>query len=116
MTRGETLFEIAPLGQMVVEIAVPEEDISHVEVGMEADFFFHAIPNRRWRGTVSKVHPQAEIRDHDNVFVAEVALEDTESLLRPGMRGRARIYGHRHMLGWNLFHKAYYAVQRSVGW
>ncbi len=48
MSRGETLFEIAPLGEMVVEIAVPETDIVHVREGMQVDFYVHALPTRAW--------------------------------------------------------------------
>jgi multidrug efflux pump subunit AcrA (membrane-fusion protein) len=116
MSRGETLFEIAPLGQMVVEIAVPEDDVTHVREGMRVNFYVHALPNRVMNGNITRLHPRAELRNHDNAFIAEVHVRDPEILLRPGMRGRAKILSDRHPLGWNLFHKAYYAMRHSLGW
>jgi multidrug efflux pump subunit AcrA (membrane-fusion protein) len=116
MSRGETLFEIAPLGEMVVEIAVPESDIVHARTGMQVDFYVHALPTRPLGGTVSRIHPRAELRNHDNVYIAEVRISDAENILRPGMRGRAKIISDRHPLGWNLFHKAYFALRHATGW
>lgn len=116
MTRGETLFEIAPLGEMIVELAVEESDFAHVRVGMPVSFYVHAFPDQQIEGTVEHVHPRAELRNHDNVYIAELRVLDPEQRLRPGMRGRARIVGERHPLGWNLFHKAYYAMRQNVGW
>lgn len=116
MSRGETLLEIAPLGEMVVEIAVPESDVGHTRKGMQVDYFVHAFPGRALTGTISRIHPRAELRDHDNVFIAEVLISDDEKTLRPGMRGRAKIISDRHPLGWNLFHKSFYAMRRAAGW
>jgi biotin carboxyl carrier protein len=116
MSRGETLLEIAPLGEMVVEIAVPESDIVHAREGMQVDFYVHALPSRALGGTISRVHPRAELRNHENVYIAEVRISDVENTLRPGMRGRAKIISDRHPLGWNLFHKAYFALRRATGW
>lgn len=116
MSRGETLLEIAPLGEMVVEIAVPESDIVHAREGMQVDFYVHALPTRALGGTISRVHPRAELRNHDNVYIAEVRISDAENTLRPGMRGRAKIISDRHPLGWNLFHKAYFALRHATGW
>ncbi len=116
LTRGETLFEIALLGQWVVEMAVPESDFDEIRVGMPVVFHVHAFPDQRLHGTVERIHPRAELRDHQNVFVAELRISDPQRRLRPGMRGRARIIGDRHTLAWNLFHKAYYALRRNLGW
>lgn len=116
MSRGETLLEIAPLGRMVVEIAVPEIDVAEVREGMDVDFYVDAFPNRTMFGSIARIHPRAELREHDNVFVAEVEVDDVDQVLRPGMRGKATIVGDRHMLGWNLFHKAYFAILHAIGW
>jgi biotin carboxyl carrier protein len=116
LSKGETLFEIAPLGQMIVEIGIGEEDLAYVRTGMEVEFYLHALPARNMRGTLRHVHPQAELRNHDNVFIGEVHVEDSEGLLRPGMRGRSWVHSDRHPLGWNLFHQAYFAVRHFLGW
>jgi hypothetical protein len=115
MARGDTLFEIAELGHMVAEIAVPENDIAHVREGMQVEFFVNALPNDVIGGTISRLHPRSQLRDHDNVYIAEVRVVDPTNVLRPGMRGRAKIWSDPHTLMWNLFHKAYYAFCRALG-
>lgn len=116
MSRGDSLFEIAPLGRMVVEIAIPEVDIAHVTQGMPVSLYVHARPNHVRSGSIERIHPKSELREHRNVFVAEVQITDPEGVLRPGMRGQATITTRRHTLAWNLFHKAFYAMRRTLGW
>ncbi|MEM1070773.1 MAG: efflux RND transporter periplasmic adaptor subunit, partial [Planctomycetota bacterium] len=116
MTRGKTLFEIAPLGECSVELLIPEEDFAHVRVGMNVAFYVHAYPGTKLEGSIERVHPRAELRDHVNVYVAELKLNDPDQRMRPGMRGRAKIIGDRHTLCWNLFHKALHASYRFLGW
>ncbi|MGB7327433.1 MAG: efflux RND transporter periplasmic adaptor subunit [Rubripirellula sp.] len=114
MKRGETLFEIAPLGKMRVELAIPEIDYSMVREEMPVHFYVHALPGKAFAGKIDSVHPRSELRDQQNVFVGEVTVEDLDHLLRPGMKGRAAITSTRHTLAWNLFHKAYYSVRHAM--
>ena len=116
LSKGDTMFEIAPLGEMIVELSIPEEDFVHVQPEMKVQFYLHALPNRMLVGTLERVHPQAELREHDNVFIGEVTVADEHGVLRPGMKGRAWIKGDRQPLGWNLFHKGYYSLRSFVGW
>ena len=113
---GERLFEIAPLERMVVEVAVPEADVPWVKEGQTVEIVLDAWPETTWTGQLSRVHPRAEIRDEEHVFIAEVLLENPEALLRPGMRGRAKIEGPAKPLGWNLFHKPWYELRYWLGW
>jgi hypothetical protein len=116
MTRGDTLFEVAPLAVMQVDIAVPEDEIRHVRVGMNVDFFLDALPERALRGTISWIHPRAELVENNNVFIARMKLANPDLLYRPGMRGRARIKSDRHPLIWNYLHKPYHALRHALGW
>lgn len=115
LTRGETLFEIAPVGSMKVEIAIPEEDFAHVQPGMLARVHTHAMPDRVMHGAITRVHPAATIRDSENVFLAEVTVDDQDGLLRPGMKGRATIYGNKRPIGWIVFHRPWNLLLRWLG-
>ncbi len=95
LSIGQTLFEVAPLEQMVAELGVPEEDIAHIVAEAETTVWLDAHPQQRWTGTIVRIHPRSEIRDGRNVFVAEVALSNPDGLLRPGMNGSAKIFGPR---------------------
>jgi multidrug efflux pump subunit AcrA (membrane-fusion protein) len=116
LSTGQTLFEIAPLEEMVLEIGIPEEDISHVQVGQTVQATLNALADRTWTGTIERIHPRSELVDQDYVFVAEVKFSNEHGLLRPGMKGRAKVITAPQMLGWNLFHKAWDQGRLWLGW
>jgi multidrug efflux pump subunit AcrA (membrane-fusion protein) len=116
LAMGQSLFEIAPLGEMVVEVAVPEEEIQYVTAGQDVALRLDAYAGLKWSATISKIHPRSEMRDDRNVFIAEFILEDSRGVLRPGMEGRAKITGPRRPLAWNLFHRPYEKLTQTWGW
>ncbi|MBW3540117.1 MAG: efflux RND transporter periplasmic adaptor subunit [Planctomycetes bacterium] len=116
LTTGQTLFEIAPLDRMVVEIAVPEEDIAYVTPDGPVEIQLDAFPGETWSGRLERIHPRSEIRDEEHVFIAEVRLDNPRGVLRPGMTGRARIAGPEKTLGWTLFHKPWERIVLQMGW
>ena len=69
-----------------------------------------AFPLRTFHGTVSRISPRAETREEENVFVAEVKLDNIKNLLRPGMVGRGRVWTGWSPCGWNLLHKPFYQL------
>ena len=110
---GQTLFEIAPLDRMVVELAIPEDEIVHIETSYRVVFALDAYPRRKWDGTISKIHPRARLLDNASVFIAEVELDNSSGLLRPGMKGNAKVESQTHPLVWILFHKPYEAAVKG---
>ncbi len=115
LTLGQALFEIAPLDAMVVEVAIQDEEISHVEVGQVVKVTFDAYPGTVWSGTLAKIHPRSEARDSENVFVGELALDNADVTLKPGMKGNAKIVAANHSLMWLLFHKLWNALSSFFG-
>jgi biotin carboxyl carrier protein len=113
LRTGETLFEIAPLNRMIVEVGIPEDDITHIEVGQTVSVRMDAYANESWTGKLLRVHPAAEVRDSEHVFVGELELDNPELRLRPGMRGKAKISTPARPLGWNIFHKPWNA---TIAW
>jgi multidrug efflux pump subunit AcrA (membrane-fusion protein) len=116
LSMGQALFEIAPLDAMVVEFAVPEEDIAHVREGMTVRFRLDAYPGRQWEGRIDRIHPRAEQREQQQVFVAQLAMENPAQLWKPGMSGRAKIVAPHRPLGWVLLHKAWERTAMKWGW
>lgn len=113
LSMGETMFEIAPLDRMIVEVGIPEDDITHIEVGQSVTVHMDAYAGESWTGKLLRVHPAAEIRDSEHVFIGEFELENQNLRLRPGMRGKAKITTSAKPLVWNLFHKPWNAF---VAW
>lgn len=116
VTRGQSLFEIAPLDKMVAEIAIPEADIRHVRSGMTVDVSFESAINSSRSDTLGTIHPRAEIRNQHNVFIAQVELENEQQQLRPGMYGQARVHAGSCLLGWRLFHHLWERLTLLAGW
>jgi RND family efflux transporter MFP subunit len=116
LSAGQGLFEIAPLDEMIVEIAVPEEEISHVETGMHVVVYVDAYAGERWEGNIATIFPQSQLRDAQSVFLAELRLDNSRGILRPGMSGQAKITGPTRPLVWNLFHKPYESLAWWLGW
>ena len=116
VTVGHPLFEIAPLDQMVFELAIPDDDISHVRAGQEVEVQVEGLAGSRFRGTLAAIHPRAEIRDGSNVFLGEVVLENARQLLRPGMKGHAQIRGPQKSVPWVVFHKPWSKLLAWLPW
>lgn len=113
---GQTLFEVAPLDEMVIELAVAEDDYAYVRPGMPVTIRLNAFPLRQIAASIERIHPRSEQRDEQNVFVAEVRPQDPGSGLRPGMRGTAHIESDAYPLGWNLFRRPFAAALARLGW
>ncbi len=116
--QGQVLFEVAPLDRMIVEIDVPDREISRVRAGLPMRFRLAAFSGERWSSPLGKVHPQSEQRDGRNVFVCEAGIANADRALdlRPGMHGRAVIAGDRRPLIWILTHRLGEFIVTSLLW
>ena len=116
LTMGQTLVEVGPLGQTVLEVAIRDEDISHAREGSPVRFRLEALPSVQFQGELRRIHPRSEQRDGRNVFMGQVTMSPGKDLLRPGMRGRAKILAARRPLFWILFHRAWEHVLLRFAW
>lgn len=116
LTLGQSLFEVAPLDAMVVEMAIPQDDIRFVRKNLPVNVQLDSHAGETWQLTVDRLQPRAELRDQQSVFVGTALLANQDGKLRPGMEGHARILGARRPLGWLLFHKPWEALRTWMGW
>lgn len=116
LTTGQSLFEVAPLGEMVIEAAVPDDRVAYVAAEQSATLRLHAYPGECWETTIRSIHPRSEIRDEENVFIAESLLSNTGQMMRPGMKGTIKIECGNRRLGWVLFHRPVDAVRQWLWW
>ena len=113
---GQVLFEIGPLNPVQIEIAIPDDEIEHVQAGATVKIWIDGQEQDPLEGEIAKIHPRSETRNADNVFIAEVQFENNHERLRPGMKGSARIDCAERPLGWCLFHKPYNWVTSRLTW
>lgn len=111
LAMGQTLFEIAPLDQMIVEVEIPEAELAHVTTGASATIRLEAFAGQRLDGNLKRICPRAELRRKQQVFVGEIVLPNDAGQFRPGMRGRVSIPAGQASLGWRLFHRAWQKLQ-----
>ena len=105
LNKGQTLFEIAPLDSMLVQLAVPADDIPWLSPGMPLEIRLDAYPGEIWRKTLENIQPRAVVRDGQHVFILETRLDNPDRRLRPGMQGSGKVAAGQASLGWVLFHK-----------
>lgn len=116
LTTGDTLFEIAPLDRMTVEVAIPEVAIAHVEVGQNVDVSLEGFRSQTLSGELVRIHPRSEMKDDQHVFIGEVEFHQSDERLLPGMHGTASIDSGFEPMGWVLFHRPFEAFLFWMGW
>ncbi len=116
MQIGQTMFEVAPLDNMLAEVAIPESEIKYVKDSNNVAIKLNAFPYRTFYGEINSINPGAEILNDESVFVAEVKLEDEDAVIRPGMKGSAKVKTMWRPVGWNLFHNAWESFRCWLIW
>jgi macrolide-specific efflux system membrane fusion protein len=87
-----TFVTIVDLDRLELWAYVDETDIGRIALGQAASFGVDAYPDRTFEGTVTAIHPRAEIRDNvvDYVVVVRFA-PPRDASLRPEMTAAVRI-------------------------
>ena len=104
MVLGQVLFEVTPLKHYRVMLEVDEHDIAWLQTGQKGTLIMTALPQRRFTITLEKVIPVAISSEGVNYFRVQAQLEQVSELLRPGMRGVAKITVEQRDLLWILTH------------
>ena len=96
---GQVLFEIAPLDSYRVVLEVDEHDVGGLGSGKTGELIVAALPQKSFTFSVEKLVPVAVSGEGNNYFKAEATLDEPASVLRPGMRGVAKVeMGQRNLL------------------
>ncbi len=112
---GDVLYEIAPLDQMIVEVAIDDEEVARITVGQKVALRFDAHPGETIIGRLSRIHPRSELRESQNVFVGEVTIENANVILRPGMKGAARIVVADESLLGGFVRRLWHSLAAQIG-
>ncbi len=89
-SQGQTLGQIVPKGDLVVELAVHPKDIGLVKVGQEVLFHIDAFNYREWgmaSGKVSSIHDVAQISEATYFFKVRCDIRETHLKLKSGFMG-----------------------------
>jgi len=97
---GRVLMEVAPLDRVMVEIAIPEYEVSMVRPESDARLRIDASGAPTITCGLIEMHPAGELRDDEVVFISLLELDNSTRVFRPGMTGKATVYGEYRPLIW----------------
>lgn len=104
VSKGDVLFEVAPLDGYKIVLQVDERDLAQVHVGSRGSLTLTAAPGERLGFTIERVTPVAIAEDGHTFFRAEARLDEPRESLRPGMAGVAKVAAGRRSLVWICTH------------
>ncbi len=116
LKTGQSLFEIALLDRLTLDILIPADDIRFVEPGSTVSIRFDSLPFERFHAKIERVNPAAEIRDSKNVFIAKASIENRDRRLSPGLQGTARVRSSWQPIAWQYLRKPLARSWRWLGW
>lgn len=116
VSRGETLFEIAPLDRMRLEVHLSTADLANIEVGQRVTLRVDANRWKQWSANITRIAPRAKVIDSEVVFIATAEIENPDKILRPGMDGTVRISAGTKTIGWLIFSKPYEWLLSKLYW
>ncbi|MFA5878904.1 MAG: efflux RND transporter periplasmic adaptor subunit [Candidatus Margulisiibacteriota bacterium] len=83
---GTTLFTIGDTTKLLAKAEIDEVDISKIHLGQNVNILVDAYQNRKFKGTITHIAPQAITESNVTVFAIEVTINDKDrNLLKPGM-------------------------------
>ena len=93
VTRGDTLFEIAPANDYQVHVLVDESDIREIHTGQQGELRLRARSNEALPLTVDSIHPIAETGQGASRFRIRANIDEgaATTQLRPGESGQAQL-------------------------
>jgi len=91
VSGGTTLVKMADLGTVQTRALVDEIDIGRIAPGQPAAVTVEAYPGRTFRGTVTKIEPQAVVEQNVTMFPVLIRLDNPQRLLKPGMNADVSI-------------------------
>ena len=91
VSRGQVLYEIAPLDAYRVVLSVDERDLALATEGLTGEVVLTALPGQTFGMQTGRVTSVAGVEDGRNVFRVDAELSEQTELLRPGMEGIAKI-------------------------
>ena len=89
VTPEQVLFEITDMSKLWLDITLYSSDIAQVEKGQKVEFTPDSLSGKKFYVTIDYIQPQSN--DATQTFVARAFMDNSLSLLRPGMYGDIKI-------------------------
>ena len=91
VSGGTPIADIADMSSVHIEAGIDEIDIGKIEAGQTALVVAEAYPERRFRGKIVRISPEARIEQNVTLFDVIIEVENRSGLLKSGMNANAEI-------------------------
>jgi RND family efflux transporter MFP subunit len=112
--RGEVFCETADINPVIIEAAVPEDDIGLVRLDQEVWLKANAFSSQKFIGRVTQISPQATTEQDARVFIVRAEIENPNQILRTGMVGRVKILTGPRSIGYVLLRDPLRWLQKKI--
>jgi RND family efflux transporter MFP subunit len=92
LDAGDTFAQIVDSSNVIVDVALDEDDVPLAKSGASAAVKLDGYPARTFRGRVRLISPQGQAQGDNRVFFARVEVPNPQGLIRSGMQGRGKIF------------------------
>lgn len=96
--RGDSLFEVAPLGSFRLILNVDERDIADLATGQKGQLILSSLTQESFPFTVGNLTSVTTAREGRNFFRVEALIDQSAERLRPGMEGVAKVHVGEQLL------------------
>ncbi len=113
--RGDVLLAVAPVNAYRLMIEVDERDVSYVQSGQTGRVALVSLPDKTLPFQVLRITPVAATKEGRNFFDVEATLTTaSQSALRPGLEGVAKINAGNRPFIWIWTHRGLDAVRMTL--
>lgn len=104
---GQTMFDVAPLEELVAIVRVDENDIDMIDTQsfQAGELATRSVPEEKFNIQVTRVVPLATPEEGTNAFEVRCRIDDPAVWLRPGMEGLAKIEIGDRRIAWIATHR-----------
>jgi HlyD family secretion protein len=88
---GTPIADIADMRSVHIEAGIDEIDIGKIRPGQEAIVIAEAYPNRRFKGEIVRLAPEARVEQNVTLFDVIIEVENTDGFLKSGMNANVEI-------------------------
>ncbi len=85
VAQGTDIVKLGDLTRMFAEVSLDEADVGRARVGQEVTITIDAFPEKKFKGVVTRISPQAVTQQNITTVLVKIEIENPAAQLKPGM-------------------------------
>ncbi len=104
--QGQPLFELAPRHHWELELDIPDDAVSNIQLHLPTHFMAHAKPDIAGAGQITHLSRKLVAKGSRSVFQGRATLTNQAPWMRAGMQGVTQIHAGKKPVWWVTLHRA----------